>query len=160
MPSDAQILDEVRRVFASCERPVHFTNYTHCCECAEHDEVLLSRDLDTLSMQDVGSGAWDPICFISPEGFAYYLPALARLALSEPLEPHGWYGPQFFFHLNSGLQADDRIRVCTADQRCALVRLLHHILETRASLADQYLCSSDLLNAIERWSGDSDTTTC
>jgi hypothetical protein len=21
-------------------KPVHFTNYRHCCECAEHDETL------------------------------------------------------------------------------------------------------------------------
>ena len=90
MSSDAQVLETIQQAFASSPRPRHFTNYTHCSECAEHDEVLRSRDVQTLRIEDVGNPGWDPICFISPEGFAYYVPALARLALAQPVEPHGW----------------------------------------------------------------------
>src|SRR5260370_33319542 len=96
--SDAQALEAIQQAFATCPRPRHFTNYTHCPECAEHDEVLRSRDLQTLCIEDVGNPGWDPICFISPEGFAYYVPALMRLALSQPGEPYGWDGQQFLFH--------------------------------------------------------------
>jgi hypothetical protein len=149
---DAEILEQVREAFASCPRPEHFTNYTHCCECAEHDDVLRSRDLETLSIEDVGNPAWDPICFISPEGFAYYLPALCRLALS-PEDPHrGWYGYPFLFHLRYDGPQTVRILACTPEQRRAVAAVLRHILETRAELADRYGQSHELLTAIEYWS--------
>jgi len=40
---------------------------------------------DTLRIEDVGNPAWDPnLLYHTSEGFAYYFPALARLALAEP----------------------------------------------------------------------------
>ncbi len=53
--SDAEILEQVKQVFSTAQRPEHFTNYTHCEECAEHDALLRSRDLDTLAIEDVGN---------------------------------------------------------------------------------------------------------
>jgi hypothetical protein len=99
MPSDADILQIIKQAFAECRRPEHFTDYTHCEECAEHDEVLRSRDVDTLRIEDVGNPGWDPICFTTWEGFAYYFPALARLAFAEPEYADGWYGTVLLFHL-------------------------------------------------------------
>jgi hypothetical protein len=52
---DAQVIEEVQAAFAKYERPAHFTDYTHCPECAEHDELLLSRDNDTLRIEHVGN---------------------------------------------------------------------------------------------------------
>jgi hypothetical protein len=150
--TDEEILEGIPRVFSSCPRPDHFTNYNHCHECREHNEVLRSRDLDTLCIVDVGNIGWDPICFISPEGFAYYLPALARLALAEPAEPHDWYGSQLLFHLDSSALDNERRRICSPDQRRAVVALLNHILETRSELVDDYLAAGNLLDAITFWS--------
>jgi hypothetical protein len=155
MSTDAQVLERVRHAFASCVRPEHFTNYRHCCECAEHDEVLRSRDLDTLSIDDVGNQGWDPICFITPEGFAYYLPALARLAAGDPLPPYGWYAPQLLFHLCLDGARNVRVLACTTEQRHAVVDLLSHLVATRADLVDSYGCSEELLKAVEYWSDES-----
>lgn len=152
MTSDADILQRVQQAFAGCPRPEHFTNFTHCEECAEHDEVLRSRDLHTLRIEDVGNPGWDPICFIYPEGFAYYLPALARLALAEPDERHGWYGGQLLFHLCSEGRRNERLLACTPEQRHVVVQFLQHLGETRASLADSELRSDDLSQAIGIWS--------
>ena len=160
MSSDAQVLEAIQEAFAGCTRPRHFTNYTHCSECAEHDEVLRSRDVQTLRIEDVGNPGWDPICFISPEGFAYYVPALARLALAQPAEPHGWYGQQLLFHLCSDGRGNQRIGVCTPEQRRSIVRLLHHIVETRAELVDSYACSDDLFRVFDYWSNEPDAASC
>lgn len=100
MPDDAAILRFVQKAFAHCERPEHFTDYTHCQECEEYDKLLRSRDIDTLDIEDVGNQACDPLCFTLTEGFAYFFPALARLTLSEPKPGHGWYIEQLLFHLN------------------------------------------------------------
>ncbi len=105
---DAEALRAIEEAFRGSPRPEHFTDYRHCCECAEHDELLRSRDLDTLGIADVGNPGWDPICYITDEGFRYYLPALARLALAAPLEAGGWYMPQLLFHLGYQGQGNRR----------------------------------------------------
>ena len=154
MPSDASIIQTVQRAFAKRRRPEHFTDYTHCAECADHDAVVRARDIYSLRIEDVGNPGWDPICFITPEGFAYYLPALIRLALAHPADQPDWYGAQLLTHLTSDGSASERIRVCTLEQRRAVVEFLHHLVETRSHLADSYLRSDDLCRAIESWSDE------
>ncbi|MTW23069.1 hypothetical protein [Allochromatium palmeri] len=96
------LLLRIDAAFGTVPRPEHFTNYLHCEECAEHDGLLRARDRQTLSLADVGNPGWDPLCFITPEGLAYYFPTLARLALAEPDTLYGWYADQFLFHLYWG----------------------------------------------------------
>ena len=72
----------VERAFGGSQRPAHFTNFEHCEECREHDDLLRSRDRATLTVKDVENPGWNPINFLTPEGFRYYFPALAKLALS------------------------------------------------------------------------------
>ncbi|MDH4607102.1 hypothetical protein [Pseudomonas sp. BN102] len=150
MPTDAQILAAIDAAFGDCPRPEHFTNYRHCCECAEHDELLCSRDRSTLQHADVGNAGWDPICFCSPEGIAYYLPALVRFALDEPGEHLDWYGWQLVFHLYQGAAYNVFLNHCDASQRQAVAALLAHLVETRAELLEME--ADDVLRAHEIWS--------
>ena len=152
MASDTQILQMIRRAFAECRRPEHFTDCNHCEECAEDDEVLRSRDLDSLCIEDAGNVGWDPICLTSSEGFVYYLPALVRLALAEPSEPYGWFGVQLLFHLCSDGRQNRRLLACTPKQRHAVAGFLCHLIETRAALADNFCCADNLFEALEVWS--------
>jgi hypothetical protein len=133
MEPDAAILAPVREVFSDCPRPEHFTNYEHCEECRDHDDVLRSRYVKTLSIEDVGNGGWDPLCFISPEGFAYFFPALARLVLDEPTGL-GWYGPNVLFHLTQDHQCRSLRRHFSPAKKAAVLALLRHIRETRQKL--------------------------
>jgi hypothetical protein len=153
MPNDAEILEQVRAAFARCERPEHFTNYTHCPECAEHDALLLSRDVDTLRVEDVGNPAWDPLCYVAPAGFGFFFPALARLALDEPSPTHGWYPEQLLFHLTYEGNGNRHLLDFAPDQRRAVVVLLRHIAETRHELLDEWLCGAELEHALDLWSG-------
>jgi hypothetical protein len=50
-------------------KPEHFTTYRHCCECAEHDATLLAYDVNAIGVEQLGNPGWDPLCFVSPEGF-------------------------------------------------------------------------------------------
>jgi hypothetical protein len=150
--TDQDVLDQIEREFGACPRPEHFTDYQHCCECAEHDEVLRSRDRDTLGMGEVGSPGWDPICFVTPEGFAYYVPALARLALARPNPTWVSYVPQLAFQLRYDGAQNARWRQCTPGQRAAVARLLEHIIETRAADVDENCCTDVVFEALAVWS--------
>jgi hypothetical protein len=158
MSSDQAILAEIDAAFGDVPRPEHFTNYTHCCECAEHDELLRSRNRETLSIEDVGNPGWDPLCFCSAEGIAYYFPALARLALADPPYGFGWYGEQLLFHLYSGFRENSFFRFCSAAQRSAVARFLEHIIETRTEAIDEGASDHDFLRCHELWS-DAETST-
>jgi hypothetical protein len=160
MTSDAAVLELVRRAFSECQKPEHFTNYEHCDECQEHDDVLRSRDVDSLAIEDVGNSCWDPLCYTSAEGLAYYFPALARLVLADPMERFGWYGPQFLFQLRYDGQRNRFLMYSTAEQKMAVVALLKHIGATRQDQLANWVQVDELQAAIGLWSethpGDDD----
>ena len=149
--TDAEVLSEIGVAFAACERPEHFTDFQHCCECAEHDELLRSRDRQSLRIEDVGNPGWDPLCFTSAQGLLYYLPALGRLALDEPTRDLDWYVPQLHFHLTYKDAENRMLRAATPAQRRSVVQLLRHIIETRGELCDKWSCREDLLATAELW---------
>lgn len=152
MVGDAHVLEVIDTAFRSAVKPKHFTNYQHCEECAEHDETLRQRDRDTLRLEDIGSPGWDPLCFTSPEGKAYYFPALARFALTAPTYQYGWYGDQLLFHLTSGGRHNDFLAYCSPAQRYAVSLLLEHVVLTRASAPEVLSSQDELLQAYELWS--------
>lgn len=86
-------------VLEDIQKPKHFCDYRHCEECKEHDDTLRHSTRETISLDALGNPGWDPICFINTkQGFAYYLPALARLAIGKG---NNYYLDTFLFHLNS-----------------------------------------------------------
>ncbi len=151
---DSAILALINDAFGTCPRPEHFTNYRHCEECAEHDALLRSRDRATLCGGDLGNPGWDPLCFTSVEGFAYYFPTLARLTLEEPVENHDWLGPSLFFHLSYAEKGEQNRLIAgfNPKQRHAVLELLKHLEESRTELTDMFLCIDELLVTIALWS--------
>jgi hypothetical protein len=149
--TDAEVLAHIGEACADIARPAHFADHTHCCECAEHDALLLARDLATLKLEDVGNGGWDPICFVSDPGFFYYLPALARLCLDRPRPDWGWYYGQFLFHLTYQGHDNRRLVAATPGQRDAVALLVRHVDATRAALVKEQYIEEDHRRALELW---------
>jgi len=145
------LLDEANELFGHVPRPEHFTDYTHCCECAEHDETLRSRNPDTLTSEDVRLG-WDPLCFINPVGFQYYFPALTRLALEGTGD--SYFIDRLIFHLELDGSRNSRYLQFTAEQRLFVVKLLHYLVETRAEEIENNLDSDPLFRTLEIWEED------
>ncbi len=148
--SDADILAQVLAAFRDCPRPEHFTDYDHCDECAEHDEVLRSRDVESLTRGDAGQMGWDPITFTSEAGAAYYFPALARLTL-EGESDLGWYGPQLLWHLSYEGSCNRLLSYFSSQQIAAVRLLLRQIEREHAQLVEANLCADDLQRAISIW---------
>lgn len=142
------LIDEAAVLFGKTPRPEHFTDYTHCCECAEHDETLRNASLDTLSYDHVRPG-WDPLCFITPGGFQYYFPALVRLTLEGSGETY--FIDQLIFHLELDGKRNARYLRFSPRQRRYVVKLLQHLVETRAREIEDNLDTDALFRAIEIW---------
>ena len=133
-------------------KPEHFTNYRHCCECAEHDETLLACDVDSTSLQQLGSPGWDPLCFVSPEGCLYSLPALIRITLDTMAKPHERYLDPLLFHLIRNGKDHDLVRACSLEQRVFVAEFLAYLIDQYSAELDGCMYSDDPLKAYEIWS--------
>jgi len=152
MASDQEILEAIDAAFCRVSKPFQFLDPTHCEECAEYNAILCERDRETLRIEDVGNPGWDPICGSSPHGIAYYMPALARLALSPATYEWGWYGDQLMFHLYSGARYNSFFTYCSPDQRSAVAGLISHFICTRTSDPLRTTADEELIRAHEIWS--------
>jgi hypothetical protein len=141
---------EVKVVFSS-PKPAHFGNYQHCCECAKHDETLLAHDVDSIGLQQLGNPGWDPLCFSSPEGIIYYMPALVRLTLDTINSPQDRYLGQMLFHLIKDGPNNRLVTACTTGQRNFIAGFLEYLIENHSSQIDDCYCSWDVLRAHEIW---------
>jgi hypothetical protein len=146
--------DEVLRIiddaFGPCEKPRHFTNYTHCEECAEHDALLRSRSRTTLTFEDIANPGWNPLCFSSAEGIFYFMPTLVRMAIDPGREGRGWEGDVLLFHLWTGGSTNSLLAAASMEQRSAIASLLTYFIET--AITDDDLDTDHLLQAHSHWS--------
>lgn len=146
MPSsDAEIIAAIDAAFGPIAKPAHFTDYTHCDECREHDETLGSHDRNTLPLNCMNNPGWDPLCFTSAQGIAYYMPTLARFAFAPG---PSFYGDQLLFHLYSGGQYNSFLQFCDRAQRKAVAAFIEHLILTRP---DDISAVDHALAAEERW---------
>lgn len=111
-----EALARVVEAFADVPRPAEFGRGTCGCEeCAEHERTLTSHTPETIGLTELGNAGWDPMCFASDAAFAWYMPAMVRLALTTDL-----YVDQLCFHLALPSRAEALTREQTLAVRDAL----------------------------------------
>lgn len=142
-------IDEANRIF-SIEKPAHFTNFNHCCECAEHDETLRSCNVDTIGLDALGNPGWDPVCFCSDTGKRYYMPAFIRLSIDTVNSD--FYFDQFLFHLEKDGPGNSLVLSCSAEQRKYIAQFIEYMIADYANEIDRNLCSDQVLRVYEIWS--------
>ena len=134
-------------------KPDHFTDYRHCCECAEHDQTLLASDIDSIGLEQLGNPGWDPLCFSSPEGMIYYMPALVRLTVDTIDDPSQSYLDQLLFHLIKDGPGNSLVSACNDEQRTFIAQFLEHLINDHPhQIAAEVFASDDILRAHEIWS--------
>jgi hypothetical protein len=88
-----------------------------------------------------------------PDAFAYWLPALARIALAPEDEQWGWYGDQLF---DGQLRWDGprnwRWAYCTPAQRRVVATLIEHVIDTRSDQIESYNLEHEMLDVLSIWS--------
>jgi len=144
-------LQHAQRLFRM-PKPEHFTNYRHCCECAEHDETLVAYDVNSIGIEQLGNPGWDPLCFASVEGLLYYLPALIRLTLDTIDKPQESYLDQLLFHLRYDGKDNRIVRSCSPEQRACIAGFLEYLIDQYSAAIDECTYADDLLKVYEIWS--------
>ena len=134
-------------------KPEHFTDYAHCCECAEHDQTLLAFDVDSIGLEQLGNPGWDPLCFSSTEGLIYYMPALIRLIVDTIENPQESYLDQMLFHLIKDGPRNSLVIACSDEQRRFVAQFLEYLITKHAEqIGSEVFASDDILRAHEIWS--------
>ncbi len=140
----------VKEVFANNAAPENYTDRNHCEECAEHDETLRTFTPETIGIEQLGNPGWDPICFVLPEAFKYYFPALVRLALET--KGSNSYLDQFLFHVTYEGENSRFFKYFTRAEREATLEVLRYIRSNMKSLVKERSLESELDEAIKLWS--------
>ncbi len=142
-------IDRAKEQF-NAPKPEHFTNFNHCKECEEHDQTLLTADIDTIGIDELGNHGWDPISFASPEGKKYYLPAFIRLSLDTMKDE--FYLDQFLFHLEGDGPNNAFYISCTKEQRKYVASFIEYVIKEYADEIEANLCTDKCLKSYEIWS--------
>jgi hypothetical protein len=141
------------KIIFDVPKPIHFGNYQHCCECAEHDQTLSASDVDSIGLQQLGSPGWDPLCFSHSGGLLYYMPALVRLTLDTMDNPREMYLDQMLFHLIRDGMANTLVSACNMEQRKFIADFLEYVVENFVPQIEAGIFSTDdILRAHEIWS--------
>jgi hypothetical protein len=144
--TDNELYLLVNQAFAVASRPEHFANYTHCPECKEHDDLWRSRNLDTLEVGDINNPGWQPVCFLTPEGWLYYFPAFVRLTLENPQDS---FLEQFLFFLPR--VTDEDFSLFNYEQKTVVLTFLRHVRDNHKDLVEYEGLEGELQNAIVAW---------
>lgn len=143
------------KVIFDVPKPEHFTNHRHCCECAEHDETLLSQDVDSIGLPQLGNAGWDPLSFSSVEGMLYYMPAMIRLTLETMDDLRTSYLEQLLFHLILDGPDNRLVSASSPEQRKFVADFLEHLVENYSAQIETCNCAHEALRAHDIWSAQS-----
>ena len=142
--SDSDILQILQSQFGSVPRPEKFTCEDGDYECMDHDTTLHSWRPETLTLEDVNNLCYDPWTECLPQGKAYFLPAMARLALEQARPCDDWYAGWLGHRLGFN---SDLFDFCSISQRGAILEFLDHLLSTRSEIAEEECWLEDLTEA-------------
>jgi len=125
---DSAALALIDQAFWGAPRPEHFTDFAHC---DEHDRTFLQHTRESLSRRALSYPGWNPVSFTTSEGYRYYIPALARIALSR--KDGSEYLPQFVGDLR-----DELFISFDAEQRSALAAFLEYLPARESDIRSFY----------------------
>lgn len=144
-------IDEAKRIFRM-DKPEHFTNHEHCCECEEHDQTLIRSSIDEIGLEELGNPGWDPICFASSEGKKYYMPSFIRLSL-DTIDDE-FYFAQFLFHLEYDGRQNNLYLSCNAKQREFILKFVEHVILQYSAQLESASCENEAMRVHEIWSNN------
>jgi hypothetical protein len=145
------IINLAYREFSEFPKPDHSTDYLHCLECKEYDDLLRNVKCADLTIEQIGTECWGPVAFLLPEAMAYYMPKFIELALLNVDNKAGSpYITQFINQI--GL---NRSRPCFSLFRCTHISIVgaafRHIDENYRQIVEYHCWENDLDEALNNW---------
>ena len=149
--SKEEIINDAYRAFSSFLRPEHFTDYTHCEECAEHDATMRSCSLPDIGANQVGNPGWSPIPFLTEQAYGHVMPRLLELALNNSFNSDN--DPFVFQYLLALTPTPEHRKLdnFTPEQARVILNSLCYIRDNMMGVIEDECCQSNLVEAITLW---------
>ena len=144
-----EVIAAIDVAFRDCPRPEEFVDASHCEECAEHNNTLLGQTREDIGMNELGNPGWDPLCFVRPEGFLYYFPAMVRLVFDKSIEDD--YLGQFLFHCTYEGTKSRFFRHFNREQVGATADVMRFLYFNWRKKLEKHLLSEEADRAVEIW---------
>ena len=144
-----EILSSIEAAFSHCRRPHNFIDASHCEECAEHNDTLCNTNRDEIGLKELGNPCWDPMCFVQPQGFVYYFPAMVRLAFDD--STNNEYLNQFLFHCTYEGGKNPNFKHFTNDQVRATADLMRFLKMNWKKKLEYLMATEDADIAVRVW---------
>jgi hypothetical protein len=91
------------------------------------------------------------LCFASPEGFLYYVPALIRITLDTLAKPPERYLDQLLFHLMRDGTDHELVRACSLEQCAFMAEFLAYLIDQYSAELAGCTYADDMLKAYDIW---------
>ena len=140
-------LEEALRIF-STSKPENFGNFYHCEKCAESNQLLKSKDLDSIRLCDLEPHS--PMSFCSDEGKKYYMPALIRICL-ESSDDYFYFGDLLYI-LDSDGKGNSLFTSCNGEQREFIRSFIEFMIDSYPEEIENNQCSHEAFRTYEVWS--------
>ncbi len=138
------------KLFNCQKRPeIFLENPKHCSECVEHEETLQKYTYENIPIDELDNPGWNPICYISTTGFAYYIPAFIRLILEQTKDSECL--GQFLFHINYNDSKNKFLNYFSFEQKRFLISFLSYLLENSPKYGIDKIDEEYLIKAINLW---------
>jgi hypothetical protein len=144
-------ISEAKRIFET-ERPQHFTNHTHCEECLDSDNILLSKSIDDIGIEELGVPG-DPLYFCTDQGKKYFMPSFVRLALST-IDDEFYLG-QLLFHLEGKGENNKLFKSCSVEQRQFIAAFIEFVIDNYTPQIESSGLVHKAVRVHEIWSNSS-----
>ena len=142
-------IERAKKVFA-IPKPEHFTNFEHCDECFEYDELLRNCSVESIGLNELDGLTGDPFNFSSADGIRYYFPAMIRLAL-ETMEEE-YYLATVLWHLEGDGHGNKFVEAYSLEQCAFVASFLEYVIENFAHTVEANQSTDNLLRTYAIWS--------
>jgi hypothetical protein len=143
---------ELYDLFSAFSKPAHSTNFEHCPECAEYDELLMSVAREDLTIEQIGTVCWGPVAFLTPDAMAYYLPRLMELALAGvPNKDREPFFVQFLNQIGLHDPTEPQFSRLELHHKALVFRCIDQLGSKYRKEIEEECCEDWLIDALAKW---------
>ena len=139
--------EEAKKIFCA-PKPENFGDFDHCQKCAEYNQILKSKDLESITLDDIEPHS--PFFFSSDEGKRYYMPALVRICLESA--DSDFYFCELLNLLESDGKGNSLFMSCNKEQREFVRDFIEYMIDSYPQEIEDTQRTNEAFRTYDVWS--------
>jgi hypothetical protein len=147
-----RLIESGYNIFGDFEKPIRcMIHDADCPDCRDHEKTLKNATRKTLSINDLGTVAWDPVPNLNAHAMSYFLPRLIEFAVTRTIDCDG--DPYMMRFINTVLGGPDceRFRLLGEEHKYLVFQVLLYLRAHYLAMVKDECWDQELDMAINRW---------